>query len=269
MLTLNYAQYCSAESILCFNTDKISDFGKSGHLALAEVETGGCMLKTGGLGPVPLKQGSIAVWGGYSQLISAGPCSLRTALITGPAAKEVAEQVDQPVIIESVLHPAAGPIISLLHKGQYMEPSQLSELAFSILCRLTSPEASDASRPALVTAAIAEIHSHFSEVYGVDELADSLNVSKSHLIRIFSKSMGISPGRYLTEARIQAAKKLLQSPDYSLDNIAGLCGFSGANYFCRVFKKETGETPAVWRSNNQDLSAVQYFDDDWEASFFL
>ena len=28
----------------------------------------------------------------------------------------------------------------------------------------------------------------------------------------------------------------------------GLCGFSGANYLCRVFKKETGQSPAQWRA---------------------
>ena len=30
--------------------------------------------------------------------------------------------------------------------------------------------------------------------------------------------------------------------------IASLCGFSGANYLCRVFKKETGHSPAQWRA---------------------
>ncbi len=33
-----------------------------------------------------------------------------------------------------------------------------------------------------------------------------------------------------------------------LDVVASLCGFSGANYLCRVFKKETGQSPAQWRA---------------------
>ena len=36
--------------------------------------------------------------------------------------------------------------------------------------------------------------------------------------------------------------------EYTLDVIASLCGFSGANYLCRVFKKETGQSPAQWRA---------------------
>ena len=43
---------------------------------------------------------------------------------------------------------------------------------------------------------------------------------------------------------------LLQEREYSLDMIAGLCGFSSANYLCRVFKRETGQTPAAWRDSN-------------------
>ena len=30
--------------------------------------------------------------------------------------------------------------------------------------------------------------------------------------------------------------------------VASLCGFSGANYLCRVFKKEPGQSPAQWRA---------------------
>lgn len=46
-----------------------------------------------------------------------------------------------------------------------------------------------------------------------------------------------------------AAKQLLLHREYSLEVIASLCGFSGGNYLCRVFKKEVGISPAAWRSN--------------------
>ena len=88
-----------------------------------------------------------------------------------------------------------------------------------------------------------------------DEAGGSRSVSQmvfallwSHLIRVFTAAVGVSPGRYLTSVRIQAAMKLLLHREYSLDVVASLCGFSGANYLCRVFKKETGQTPAQWRA---------------------
>ena len=61
---------------------------------------------------------------------------------------------------------------------------------------------------------------------------------------MFSAEMGISPGKYLTRTRLEAAKLLLLDREYNLDTIANLCGFSGANYLCRVFKREEGITPA-------------------------
>ena len=61
-------------------------------------------------------------------------------------------------------------------------------------------------------------------------------------------AVGVPPGRYLTTVRVEAAMRLLLHREYTLDVIASLCGFSGANYLCRVFKKETGQSPAQWRA---------------------
>ena len=64
----------------------------------------------------------------------------------------------------------------------------------------------------------------------------------------FTAALGIPPGRYLTRVRVEAAQRLLLHREYTLDVVASLCGFSGANYLCRVFKKETGQSPAQWRA---------------------
>ena len=66
---------------------------------------------------------------------------------------------------------------------------------------------------------------------------------------------GCSPPRwgsrragYLTKVRVEAAMRLLLHREYTLDVIASLCGFSGANYLCRVFKKKPATPPAQWRA---------------------
>ena len=84
----------------------------------------------------------------------------------------------------------------------------------------------------------------------VQELSAQLGVSKSHLVRVFSAEMGVGPGQYLTGVRLDAAKALLARRDYPLEVVATLCGFSGANYLCKVFKKHTGQTPAAFRAQN-------------------
>ena len=96
--------------------------------------------------------------------------------------------------------------------------------------------------------AIEDIRQNYAGLYGVEELSERLGVSKSHLVRTFTAAVGVPPGRYLTTVRIEAAMRLLLHREYTLDVIASLCGFSGANYLCRVFKKETGHSPAQWRA---------------------
>ena len=102
--------------------------------------------------------------------------------------------------------------------------------------------------PPLVQEAMEDIRANYAGLYGVEELSERLGVSKSHLVRMFTAALGIPPGRYLTKVRVEAAMRLLLHREYTLDVIASLCGFSGANYLCRVFKKETGHSPAQWRA---------------------
>ena len=123
-----------------------------------------------------------------------------------------------------------------------------SQLAFALLCELSGADSAAPALPPLVQAAIADIRANYAGLYGVEELSERLGVSKSHLVRTFTAALGIPPGRYLTRVRVEAAQRLLLHREYTLDVVASLCGFSGANYLCRVFKKETGQSPAQWRA---------------------
>ena len=123
-----------------------------------------------------------------------------------------------------------------------------SQLAFALLCELSGADSAAPALPPLVQQAMEDMRAHYAGLYGVEELSQRLGVSKSHLVRTFTAAVGVSPGRYLTTVRIEAAMRLLLHREYTLDVIASLCGFSGANYLCRVFKKETGKSPAQWRA---------------------
>lgn len=101
--------------------------------------------------------------------------------------------------------------------------------------------------PELIQHAIALIHKNYAQLYGVEELAQELSVSKCHLVREFSAYVGIPPGKYLTGVRIAVSKHYLSGKDYPVEVVATLSGFSGANYFCRVFKSKTGQSPLAYR----------------------
>ena len=107
--------------------------------------------------------------------------------------------------------------------------------------------------PLLVRTAIAMIEEHYAFLYGIDDVAAQLEVTKPHLIRSFTAATQTSPGKYLTYIRLCHAKSMLRSNmDVPLVIVAGACGYSCANYFCKVFKKYTGLTPMVYAKSARD-----------------
>lgn len=94
------------------------------------------------------------------------------------------------------------------------------------------------------------IREEFAFLTGVDDLAGRMGISKSYLIRAFSAEMGVTPGHFLQDTRLEYASFLLRSREYSIETVAGMCGFSGANYFCKVFRRAMGESPGQYRIRN-------------------
>ena len=59
--------------------------------------------------------------------------------------------------------------------------------------------------------------------------------------------MGISPIRYLTKLRLEAAMNDLLNSDADLETVARRNGFAGGNYFCKVFRRVVGLSPTQYR----------------------
>jgi len=105
--------------------------------------------------------------------------------------------------------------------------------------------------PILLRDALELIEEKYARLYGVEDIADRLGVSKHHLIREFSKAVGTTPGRYLNAVRIEKSKVMLKTTHYPLELIANACGYACANYYCKVFKQLTGMTAARFREDDQ------------------
>ncbi len=199
--------------------------------------------KTVGAGGLILSRGPLRV------VPAADGCHLLSLLLTGSApAQLLAGLPGMPFFARGESCPGAAELMDRLAGEEGASSRVRSQLVFALLCELASADSAAPPLPPLAAAAIEDIRQNYAGLYGVEELSERLGVSKSHLIRVFTAAVGISPGRYLTGVRIEAAMKLLLHREYSLDVVASLCGFSGANYLCRVFKKETGQTPAQWRA---------------------
>lgn len=96
--------------------------------------------------------------------------------------------------------------------------------------------------------AIKYIQFHFSQDISIDDIADSVGVSRSHLYRVFMSNVGQSPIDYLTDYRINEACQLLRTSQLSIAEIAVSVGFFDQFYFSRVFKKRKGMPPSRYLS---------------------
>lgn len=81
----------------------------------------------------------------------------------------------------------------------------------------------------------------------LDDIAGKVFVSPCYLSRAFKKSTGTGFSSYITHRKINMAKSLLQFSDLKVNAIALELSWQDANYFCRIFKKETGIAPSDYR----------------------
>ena len=239
--------FCRLERVHAAETDAFLTLSVPSGLIVLFLEKGRCTLACEGYNAVAAG-GSLIACAATLEIQPMETCSFLYAYLEGEAAEALNKELIEPLVVKQNAAAGADMLLNELLEGNgRLSPVETAELCYSLCCRVFAAMQKADAMPPLVEAALGEIHAHFAELYGVEELAASLAVSKGHLSRSFTQALGVSPGRYLILVRLSHAKRLLLYPEYPLEIVAGLCGFSGANYFCKVFKKETGETPDAWR----------------------
>jgi len=128
------------------------------------------------------------------------------------------------------------------HTDRYLMSARLYQLLMTVLSALNR---SRAGTVPLVADAIVLIEARAADPsFNVKALASALGCSREHLARSFQASLNVSPLDYLTQHRLRLAVAALRTSVDKLDQVASRCGFSGANYFCRVFRQHHGISPA-------------------------
>lgn len=94
------------------------------------------------------------------------------------------------------------------------------------------------------------ISEHYQEEISLSTAAEKVNISPVYLSRLFKKEEGINFLDYLNQYRIDAAKKLLQNPQYNVLEAADMTGFKNTRYFSKIFKKNVGLTPSEYRKRH-------------------
>ena len=94
------------------------------------------------------------------------------------------------------------------------------------------------------------IEASLSEKVTLDDLATRSGYSKSALIRYFQENTHCTPMQYVTERRINLAKRMLSASQLTIRAIALQCGFQNEFYFSTVFRQQTGLSPSAFRKQN-------------------
>lgn len=81
----------------------------------------------------------------------------------------------------------------------------------------------------------------------IEQMAVRFGISSRYVRKYFEQQMGMGCSEYITLLRVGKAKRLLWNPDYSVTDVALMSGFSSSQYFCKVFHKQIGVTPAEYR----------------------
>lgn len=105
------------------------------------------------------------------------------------------------------------------------------------------------SKAPLIAQCLRIVHREWSDAsLNVQTLARRLRTHRSTLSREFKIHTGISPVEYLSRLRVQNALSLLKETHDPVAEIAAQCGYGDANYFSRVIRRRTGQSPLQFRT---------------------
>jgi len=137
----------------------------------------------------------------------------------------------------------------------FQKPTQLSALrverailTLSLLALQNEPEHLLQAQPDLMQRAAYWYQQRMAERPTVDDLAEAMAVSPSHLRRLFAQQSDETPLQMIKRLQIARARDLMRTTDLNLSEVAAASGFGSLSDFSRAFKMHIGLAPSAWRT---------------------
>ena len=98
------------------------------------------------------------------------------------------------------------------------------------------------------------------EQFGVSELAELMNMSRSNLLRKIKKDTQLSASQFIRQVRLVKSVELLQQNKYTVSEIAYQVGFGSTSYFVKCFREQYGYPPSDTGKEkpNEEIAAIQF-----------
>jgi transcriptional regulator GlxA family with amidase domain len=107
--------------------------------------------------------------------------------------------------------------------------------------------ASQASEMASIRELQIWIAEHLARRLSTEQLADRMGMSVRNFERVFTREVGTTPAQYVLQARVEAARRLLERSEAGLKQIAAAAGFGSIDVMRRAFVRVLGTTPRRYR----------------------
>lgn len=109
------------------------------------------------------------------------------------------------------------------------------------------------NKPKNIVSAIKEfIRKFYADNIRIDDIAAEVFLSPTYMCLVFKKETGMTINEYLTNVRIDEAKRLIEAGSMKLIDVGMSVGYSNQSYFAKQFKKRVGCNPSEYgRKNNE------------------
>ena len=154
------------------------------------------------------------------------------------------------------IHKLYSHFFNALRTVEEYEPQEIQNAAlYSLLAQLIklfpASNVEEQTKNKLAADIFRHINIYFMDkMLNVTQLTQLFNVSRSQLFRIFKTEFNTSPIDYILSLRLNQAKKLLTTTEYTIATVAEMVGFNDSLYFSRMFSQKTGLSPSDYRKQH-------------------
>jgi transcriptional regulator GlxA family with amidase domain len=96
---------------------------------------------------------------------------------------------------------------------------------------------------------------HTGDDLSVTVMAEQVGMSTRTFARVFRQELGVTPAAYVEGVRVEAARRLLETTQRAVAEVARMCGFGTVETMHRVFKRTVRVTPGEYRRHFSPVTA--------------
>lgn len=153
---------------------------------------------------------------------------------------QLPQYLRQPVLVEL---PDSGKLMDRFFEPAGGEGFYHLSCLYSLLGQVCAALTKPAAKYRRLQPALEHMRVFCRENQKIDFYAELCGMSEVNFRRLFRAYTGSSPVDYRNDLRLQRARGLLLSGEYTVSETAELCGFSNLSFFIRLYKQKFGHTP--------------------------